>query len=263
MDENFDPFAMSGNEEITVEETVTAVQDDFDFETEEKPVQEAPAETNYQGGARSRKAAGSYETVTNKRVTWSSTDKAFKIYDGDTRETTMVDPDAEFIYITHRMCVTGAKQVDSGKYNRIYSNEFIDSKNQLVIINEYDSEKEERKEIGRGTYDELRDTVKNTNGASFTWNVYAIERGTDKLVRFEFTRSSRNVGFDIIGNYEHQCFKFGPAEEQKNGAIVFNVPTVEFFEITDEENDKAIELAEQVDAKLNHNRAMFEAANNR
>lgn len=263
MDENFDPFAMSG-EEITIEGVVqpTTTQDDFDFETEEKPVQETPVE-NYQGGARSRKSNGSYETVTNKRITWSSTDKAFKMYDGDTKETTKVDPEAEFIYISHRMCVTGAKQVDNGKYNRIYSNEFIDSKNQLVVISEYDSEKEERKEIGRGTYDELKETVKNTAGAAFTWNVYAIERGTDNLVRFEFTRSSRNVGFDIIGNVDHQCFKFGPAEEQKNGAIVFNVPTVEFNEISDEENDKAIELAEKVDGKLNHNRAMFEATNNK
>ncbi len=261
MDENFDPFAMSG-EEITVEDVAeTPVQDDFDFETEEKPVQETP-EANYQGGARSRRTGGNYETVTNKRITWSSTDKTFKMYDGDTRETTNVDPNAEFVYITHRMCVTGAKQVDNGKYNRIYSNEFIDSKNQLVVINEYDNEKEERKEIARGTYDELRDIVKNTNGAAFTWAVYAVERGTDNLVKFEFTRSSRNVGFDIIGNVDHQCFKFGPAEEQKNGAIVFNIPTVDFIEISDEENDRAIELAEQVDDKLNRNRALFEAANN-
>lgn len=263
MNEDFDPFAMS-DEEITVEEpvAVNTTTDDFDFETEEKPVQETPvaSESNYQGGARSRNNGGSRERVTNKRITWSSTDKAFKMYDGDTKETTIVDPDQEFIYITHRMSITGAKQVGD-KYNRIYSNEFIDPKNQLVVISEYDTESDTRKEIARGVYNDLKETVKNTAGASFTWNIYALMRGTDTLVKFEFTRSSRNAGFDIIGNVDHQYFKFGPSEEQKNGAIVFNVPTVEFNECTDEEDDKAIALAEQVDAKLNHNRALFEAAN--
>ena len=263
MDENFDPFAMNGDEEIVVEEPVAVQDDDFDFETEEKPVQETPVTDNYQGGARSRKSGGSYETVTNKRITWSSTDKTFKMYDGDTRETNPIDPNQEYVYITHRMCITGAKQVDGNKYHRIYSNEFIDSKNQLVVISEYDSENDERVEIARGVYEDLKETVKNTAGAAFTWAVYAVERGTDNLVKFEFTRSSRNAGFDIIGNVDHQYFKFGPSEEQKNGAIVFNVPTVEFGDITDEENDKAIDLAEEIDGKLNRNRALFEANNNR
>lgn len=263
MNEDFDPFAMS-DEEITIEEpiAVSGTTDDFDFETEEKPVQETPTAdaSTYQGGARSRNQGGSYERVTNKKITWSSTDKTFKMYDGDTRETTPLDPNQEFIYITHRMVITGAKQVGD-KYNRIYSNEFIDPKNQLVVIKEYDAESETNKEIARGVYNDLKETVKNTAGASFTWNVYAILRGTDTLVKFEFTRSSRNAGFDIIGNYDGKYFKFGPSEEQKNGAIVFNVPTVEFNDCTDEENEKAVELAEQIDAKLNRNRAMFEAAN--
>ena len=261
MDENFDPFAMNGEEEIVGESSIgVVVNDDFDFETEEKPVQETPT-VDYQGGARTRKSGGTYESITNKRITWSSSDKTFKMYDGDTKETTPIDPDQEYIYISHRMCITGARQVDSTKYNRIYSNEFIDSKDQLVVINEYDRENEERKEIARGVYTDLKETVKNTPGAAFTWAVYAIERDSENLVKFEFTRSSRNVGFDIISQYDHQCFKFGPAEEQKNGAIVYNVPTVEFYEITDQENDKATEIAEKVDAKLNHNRVLFEAAN--
>lgn len=246
---NFDPFM----------DAVNDVQDIFasenDFEQESKEVMR---------DFRSRGSnTNSYTPIATKYLTWKSADKCFNCYDTESKTTTTVNPDTEFIALTSTMSILGSRSVGkrgtpSFHWTNIYSNEFKDSKNEKVTVREVDKYEDSTNVLLEGTYTDIKEQVKNSPDMYFNLYVYAMVRGTEDIVRFAFNKSSRDVGFDVTNrdNMNGKAFKLTGSEERQNGSVQYNVPVVNFVDISQAEDTRAIEITREIDEKINRKRGL-------
>lgn len=246
---NFDPFT----DLQPVENNVNIYED---MKSEITP------RSNAQGG-------GSFQAITNKTLTWKSSTKCFNCYDRTTKETTAVVASTEFIPLARTMSVIGSRQVGkrgtpSEHWTRISSNEFTDSTHDLVVVTERDYFEDTKTVIAEGVYQEVKEITKPLPYANFALNVYALVRGTNEIVKFEFSRSSREVGFDIVKNENMvgKCFKLDGAEEKSSGTVQYNVPVISYSNITPEEDQEANRIAQEIRNKIDHNKTLVRLTGN-
>lgn len=249
MQNQFDPFAEAnlGNE--------------YDFEESEQIVEtNAPTELSTSLGSRTN-PRGQFETIAKRRIKWKSSSKAFESYNFETNENKVVPANIEFIPLTATVSVTGSrpmgkKGTPSEHYNTISSNEVTDLQNEVMIVKEKDTYEDTTTEICRGPYSTVvKEAIKDLPYANYTMNIYAIIRGSEEVVKFAFTKSSRQAGFDINNNMTGKAFKLKEAAENGNGGIVYYTPVIDFVDITPEEDAKATEIAIQVEEKIQRNKA--------
>lgn len=245
----FDPFtSITGN--------------DYDFEGAGEAIPSTmPTEVSNEAfGGRTRQN-NSYETITNMQLTWKSNEKAFQAYDFESKQSKIVPNTTEYIALTTTYQITGSRPAGkpgtpSAHWVKVVSNEFMDTNVDLVRVREFDSYEDSRTVVCKGLYSEVKEIIKGIQNASFTVNIYALIRGTDKVVKFQFKGASRQAGFDISDskNMVGKGFKI-PSSKEEGTSIKYNVPIVEFFDITPEEDKKATDLAVEIETRLNKNRA--------
>ena len=209
-----------------------------------------------------RSGGSAFEKITDKSLTWKSSTKCFNCYDRATKETTAVDTKAEFIPLASSMSIEGSRQAGkpgtpSYRWIRLWSNEFLRTDEDLVVVREKDPFEDQTTIIAEGLYKEVKEVTGPLSHATFTLNVYSLVRGTDDIVKFQFKGSSRELGFEITDreNMSGKCFKLSGVEENTNGTIKFNKPLVEFSEITADEDHKANILAQDIREKLRKNQS--------
>lgn len=227
-----------------------------------QPVQQvSEADMSGQGttvfGSRTNKeSVGSFERIATKNIEWKSSIASFYYYDSEAKEIKQVDPNLEFIPLTATMSINGTHQV--GKkgtqglhYNRVYSNEFTNYNSDFIVVREKDNFNGTTEDIAQGTYTkDIKPIISELPYANFTINIYCLVRGTDEIVKFMFSKSSRDIGFDISKNRMiGQCFKLD-AYEEAGSAIKYNIPVLSFGRISLEEDAKATELATDIEKKL-------------
>jgi len=174
----------------------------------------------------------------------------------EAKEDVAIDPNTEFIPLTANMSIRGIHQVGkkgtpSLRYNMIYSNEFTNYTSETIVVREKDNFEGKTDVIAQGTYSaDIKPVISELPYAKFTINVYALIRGTDEIVKFMFSASSREVGFDIANNrMVGQCFKLSAYEEAGN-AVKYNIPVMSFSKISLEEDNKSNQLAAEVEKKI-------------
>lgn len=243
----------------------------YDFEGSEVVIPET-SDTELQTSLGSRTAPrGQYEKIASRRITWKSKNKAFESYNMETQESKTIPSSIEFIPLTATVSVTGSrpmgkKGTPSEHYNTIYSNEITDLNNELITVKEKDSYEDVVNEVCKGYYSKeyptqtgvlppVKEAISNLPYANYTMNIYCIVRGTEEVVKFAFTKASRQAGFDINNNMTGKAFKLKEATEVNNGGIVYYTPSIEFVDITEDEDAKATEIAIQVEEKIKRNKA--------
>lgn len=215
---------------------------------------------------------GQFEQIASRRITWKSNKKAFESYNSESKESKTVPANIEFIPLTATVSVTGShpmgkKGTPSEHYNNIYSNEITDLNNELMIVKERDYFEDSNNEICKGYYSNsmtqadgsvlppVKEAIANISYANYTLNIYCLVRGTEEVVKFAFTKASRQAGFDINSNMTGKAFKLKEAKENSNGGIVYYSPEIEFVDLTEAEDAKATEIAIQVEEKIKRNKA--------
>lgn len=257
---NVDPFAE------------TNLDNGFDFEGSEAAIPEV-SEPELQTSLGSRTAPrGQYEQIASRRITWKSNKKAFESYNSESKESKIVPANIEFIPLTATVSVTGSrpmgkKGTPSEHYNNITSNEITDLNSELMIVKERDYYEDRTDEICKGYYSNsmtqadgsvlppVKEVIANLPYANYTMNIYCVVRNTEDIVKFAFTKASRQAGFDINNNMTGKAFKLKEAVEVNNGGIVYYTPSIEFIDITPDEDAKATDIAIKVEEKLKRNKA--------
>lgn len=221
-----------------------------------QPAVDTAQGTTVFGSRTNRETVGRVETVASKRIEWKSSLKSFYYYDSEQKQLVTVDSSLEFIPLTATLSIRGTHQVGkkgtpSLHYNSIYSNEFTNYNSDYIVVNERDNYNGTTEVIAQGTYSkDIKPIISELPYANFTINVYCLVRGTDEIVQFMFSKSSRDIGYDISNNrMQGQCFKLDAYEEAGN-AIKYNIPVLSFGRISLEEDSKATEIAKDVESKL-------------
>lgn len=244
---------------------------DYDFEGSEVAIPEEPSELQTSLGSRTA-PKGQYEQIASRRITWKSNKQAFESYNSETKESKVIPTNIEFIPLTATVSVTGSrpmgkKGTPSEHYNNIVSNEITDLNNELMIVRELDYYEDRRDEICKGYYSSsmtqadgsvlppIKEAISNLPYANYTMNIYCIVRGTAEVVKFAFTKASRQAGFDINNNMTGKAFKLNGAAEVNNGGIVYYTPNIEFVDLTEAEDAKATEIAIEVEEKIKKNKS--------
>lgn len=210
-------------------------------------------------------AHSSYEAVASKTFTWKSSDQNFYCYDKDTQERIPLAKDAKLIPLTSTNSVTGVRERDHGKatqrYNSIYSNEFTDYKKDIVSVKEFDRLDNTKTVIAEGVYSPtVKDIIADLPFAKFTKNIYCLLDG--EVVKLSLSGSSLKPWIDFenelkkTNEYITNCHfvTLGESTEVVNGAVHFFSPAFKLGNITAEENEKANQIAFEVEDKLARNR---------
>lgn len=246
---NFDPFTDVAGINAEIFDTPN------DFETSQGSSRDMLMTRGDEGVSRA--------PITTKRITWKSSDKCFNCYDTETKETTKVAEGTEFIVLTSTMSILGARQcgkpgTPSNHWTNIYSNEFTNTKEDHLTVTEVDRYEDTRTTLLEGTYQEIKEEVKKSPNMYFNLFVYALVKGTDEVVRFSFNKSSREAGFEVTNfeNMKQKSFKLAGSVEQTNGSVHYNVPSMEFKEISPADDQKAIEKAREIKDALDRRRGV-------
>lgn len=244
----------------------------FDFEGSEAAIPETP-DVELQTSLGSRTAPrGQYEQISSRRITWKSSKKVFESYNFDTKENKAVPANVEFIPLTATVSVTGShpagkKGTPSEHYNNVSSNEITDLNNEMIVVRERDAYEDTNIVLCQGYYSNsmtlpdgtvvppVKEAISNIPYANYTMNIYCIIRGTEEVVKFAFTKASRQAGFDINNNMVGKAFKLKEAKENNNGGIVYYTPEIDFVDISADEDAKATEIAIKVEEKIKKNKS--------
>lgn len=233
----------------------------YDFE-ESNQIAEASEALEVPSSLGSRtKPRGQFETIAKRRIRWKSSSKAFESYNFETNENKVVPQNIEFIPLTATVSVTGSrpmgkKGTPSEHYNTISSNEVTNLDTEVMIVREKDPYEDTTNEICRGPYNTVvKEAIKDLPYANYTINIYALVRGSEEIVKFAFSKSSREAGFEINRNMVGKAFKLKEAAENGNGGIVYYTPVIEFVDLTPTEDAKATEIAIEVEEKIKRNKS--------
>lgn len=212
------------------------------------------------------KTRSQFEHVANKFYTWKSKEKAFCYYDKESQENIALPDDAVLIPLTATNSVTGVRERDHGKatqrYNNISSNEFVDYKNEIVKVREYDRLDQTQSTLFEGVYSPtIKEAIAGVPFCKFTKNIYCL--CGEEVVRLSLSGSSLTAWIEFedqlkkskIYLTDGHCIEFGEPEEKVHGSVHYNSPVFKLGDIEPELNAKADEIAAEVEDKLAHNRA--------
>lgn len=219
---------------------------------------------NFMFGSRTH-TRSQFEHITDKVYEWRSSDKNFFYYDKEKDERIPLPKDAELIPLTHTSSVTGLHMIDLGKptshSNRIFSNEFVDYKNEIVRVREMDRITKTTTVLFEGPYSPtVRDAISSVPYCNYTKNVYCLLDG--EVVKLELKKSSLSPWIEFEDSLRESkeyltdghCVRLGAPEKRTTGTVNYYVPTFKLGDITAEENAKADEVAAEVESKLEKNR---------
>lgn len=208
----------------------------------------------------------SYEVVAEKTYTWRSSEQNFFTYDRETKERVALPEGAKLIPLTATHSVTGVHERDHGKatqrYNRIYSNEFTDYRQDVITVKEVDNLDNTKTVIAEGVYSPtVKDIITDLPYAKFTTNIYCLLDG--EVVRISLAGASLKPWIDFetklrqTNTYltDSHCVLLDGAEEVRNGAVTFYSPKFKLGDITAEENEVANATAFEVEGKIARNKA--------
>lgn len=213
------------------------------------------------------KSFSNFEETAKKTYRWRSSEQNFVCWNPETQEQELLDKAPKFIPLTATSSVNGAREQDHGKatcrWNRIYSNEFTDFKNDYIKVRESDKLDGTKTVLCEGVYNPtVKEFVASNSWAKYTTNVYCLLDG--EVVKLELFGAALTAWIEFQNKcksekaflFDHHYFTFNKAEQRKNGAVTFYAPSFELGDITDEEDDKATEVAKEIEAKIEHNKAL-------
>ena len=187
---------------------------------------------------------------------WNGEKGLVRYYDKDKKENVDVPLPFTFLLLDQLASVRGWNDESS---SGIYSNEVKDTTKDVLVVKAFKGGT-----IAEGLYKDIKLTV-NAAGGSYTANCYLAYKGaTGELqlacIRFkgaalggwmEFTKDHR-------GDLYKGAIKIDGYSEGKKGRVIFRVPTFKMVPVSDETNDEATALDEELQdflsAYLNRNR---------
>lgn len=213
-----------------------------------------------------------FERITDKVYSWRSSEQKFFYYDKEASKRVALPDGAKLIPLTFTNSVTGVHSVDLNKatkrHNPIYSNEFTDYKNEIVRVKEYDRLDGTKTTLFEGVYSPtIRDAIASVPHCKFTKNIYCLLN--DEVVKLELKASSLRPWIEFEDSLKKtqtyltdgHCIMIGEAEKQTMGTVDYYSPTFKLGDITLEENDRADQIAEEVEAKIAHNKSAVNGDN--
>ena len=178
---------------------------------------------------------------------WGGSDGVVKYYDKTAGKNIEVADGFTFIVLDQLATIKGWHDAsDSG----IHSNEVRDTRAEPFIVKSFKGG-----QIAEGFYAQIRDKV-NAMGGNYVTNVYIAYRKDGELaigsIQFkgaalnswvEFTKANREA-------INTKAVKISGYTEGKKGKIVFRTPNFKVSEITEEANEQAIALDEELQEYL-------------
>lgn len=167
---------------------------------------------------------------------WSSDDGKVKYYD-KLQEKNIVLDNFSFMYLDHTFKFTGYSDTTE---KMIWSNEF---KNFDQIINV----RAGNELISRGNYNEIKDQVKN-NGGKFTFSIYiAFKIGESyEIGNLQLKGVGLNGWLEFwkknSKEIHEKAVKIDGYQEGKKGKVTYTIPVFKILDISEQANNKAVEL---------------------
>lgn len=211
-------------------------------------------------GGRTSNGGSKFERVADTTYRWKSEKQAFVAWDNDTKTEIVLPEGAVLVPLTATNQVTGIKERDHGKatrrFNNVASNEFINFKDDIVKVVEYDKLDNTRTVIAEGVYSPtVKEAIADLGSvARFTKNLYCLLdekvvkialRGASLTPWIQFEQSLKELQIDLTHGHG---FKIAGSTAEKNGTVFYSAPTFAVADIDDTTeqlaNEKAI-AAEQ------------------
>lgn len=208
-----------------------------------------------------------YESTYEQSYRWRSSESVFTTYNSETGENEALPENAKLIPIALTYSVNGLTEQDHGRstqrWNRIYSNEFQDFKEEHIRVYEKDNLDDTKTLLVEGVYNPtVKQFISGNHDIKFTTNVYCLL--DDHIVRLELSGASLTAWINFtssckksnISLYDRKYFYVSSVEEKKNGVVKFNAPVFAYGDIDDEENEKASAISQDLERKIAYNRSL-------
>lgn len=213
-------------------------------------------------GGRTSNGGSKFEKTADAIYRWKSTKQNFTAWDSENQVEIELPKDAILIPLTATNQVTGTKERDHGKatqrYNNVSSNEFINFKEDIVKVTEYDRLDNTRNVIAEGVYSPtVKEAIADLGSvARFTKNIYCLLdgevvklalRGASLTPWIKFEQSLKELQIELMHGHG---FKVDGYTEEKNGMVTYTSPKFAVVDIDDAteqvSNEKAIEVEQAI-----------------
>lgn len=214
------------------------------------------------------KTHSQFERVADKVYTWRSADQNFFYYDKEKQQRVALPKDAQLIPLTATNSITGVRERDHGRatqrFNNVLSNEFVDYKNEMIRVREFDKLDNTKTVLFEGVYSPtIRDAISGIAWCKFTKNIYCLLEG--EVVRLSLNGASLtswiefedSLKKDRVYLTDGHYITLGEAVQHRHGSVDYFAPTFTLGDISSEANAIADEVAAEVEDKLAKNRAAF------
>lgn len=206
-----------------------------------------------------------FKSTAEKIYRWKSPIHNFVTWDKDNNVEVELAKGTKLVPLTATMSVTGVHERDHNKatrrYNQVYSNEFTNTKTDIVKVVEKDKNDGTKTVIAEGVYNPtVKDIIGDLPYARFTKNLYCLEGDTIVKVVLtgaslspwiEFENGMKGLGYDM---FDHSCFYVSGYTDEKNGSVSYTAPKFTRESITDDINEKANQAAIAVEDAIIHNK---------
>lgn len=187
-------------------------------------------------------------------IEWDGSKGAFRYFDkekGEKGENVYLD-DLTFLYLDKVGCVTGYSDAYGSS---IYSNQVRSTKQQPLEVSTFNKKDGP---IAKGLWANIKDAV-DAKGGKFTANIYAATKNENnelRIVCIQLKASALSAWSDFEkaagDEINKKAVTLSGKETGKKGAISFVKPKFSLVDVSEETNNKAVELDKQLQTYLAH-----------
>lgn len=175
---------------------------------------------------------------------WNGEAGTVRYYDREAKQNVEVGSDFTFILLDRLGTVGGWHDASS---SAIYANEVKDTRQDVLVVKAFKGGT-----LAEGLYKDIKDRV-NTAGGQFVANCYiAFKNGGDKLAigSMKFKGAALGAWMDFEKEHRRELYekaiRIHGCTEGKKGRVVFRVPVLSLVPISEDTNEAAIALDQQV-----------------
>lgn len=178
---------------------------------------------------------------------WAGGSGEIKYYDKELKETVTVDDKFTFILLDQLATIKGWHDPSEAG---IFSNEVRDTRSEILLVKTFKG-----KTLVEGIYSQIKDQIK-ANGGHFTANLYiAYKEGTElKMGSLQFKGAALGTWMEFTKAFRNEIWKqaitINGSTEGKKGSVKFKTPNFDLKPISEETNQKSMELDRQLQTFL-------------